>query len=236
MMEAPMLVLPNFVQEFVVETDASGIGIGVVLCQNGHPIVYLSKTLAAKHQLLSTYEKEFSAVLAALEKWKGYLLDRHFKIRTYHISLKAMKMLLLMPYLRLSKYAHFMALSHPFSTSQVAQVFLDNVYKLHGLPKSIISDRDKLKKFHEKDHQIGVLPQLKEDCLLEYKPVAILERRLDRLQHKPMMYVLIQRSNMPAEEDRGSLADPKGISYGSSSGSMYQVNFIRDPAQRRKTP
>nr|GEY52202.1 RNA-directed DNA polymerase, eukaryota [Tanacetum cinerariifolium] len=36
--------------------------------------------------------------------------------------------------------------------------------------------------------------------------------------------------------NRGGMADPKGISYGSSSGSLYQVNFIRDPAQRRKTP
>ncbi|GJX58361.1 retrotransposon-related protein [Tanacetum coccineum] len=88
MMEASVLRLPDFDQEFVVETDASGTGIGAVLCQNGHPLAYLSKTLAIKHQALSTYEKEFMAVVAALEKWKGYLLDRHFKIKTDHFSLK----------------------------------------------------------------------------------------------------------------------------------------------------
>ncbi|GJX94927.1 ty3-gypsy retrotransposon protein, partial [Tanacetum coccineum] len=49
---------------------------------------YISKTLAAKHQSLSTYEKEFLAVVPALEKWKGYLLDRHAKIRTDHFNLK----------------------------------------------------------------------------------------------------------------------------------------------------
>ncbi|GJQ95526.1 putative ribonuclease H-like domain-containing protein [Tanacetum coccineum] len=65
MMEAPVLGLPNFAQEFVVETDASRTGIGAVLCQNRHPIAYLSKTLAAKHQSLSNYQKEFLAVLAA---------------------------------------------------------------------------------------------------------------------------------------------------------------------------
>ncbi|GJR92358.1 putative mitochondrial protein [Tanacetum coccineum] len=38
---------------------------------------------------------------------------------------------------RLSKYAHFLPLAHPYTASQVAQLFLDNVYKLHGLPKTI---------------------------------------------------------------------------------------------------
>ncbi|GKD68132.1 reverse transcriptase, partial [Tanacetum coccineum] len=45
---------------------------------------------------------------------------------------------------KLSKYAHFLPISHPFSASQVAQLILDNVYKLHGLPKTIVSDRDKV--------------------------------------------------------------------------------------------
>ena len=58
MVNSPVLALPNFEEEFIIETDASGYGVGAVLQQNGHPIAYLSKTLAPKHQSLSTYEKE----------------------------------------------------------------------------------------------------------------------------------------------------------------------------------
>jgi hypothetical protein len=43
---------------------------------------------------------------------------------------------------RISKYAHFYALQHPFTLSIVAQLFMDQVFKLHGMPHSILSNRD----------------------------------------------------------------------------------------------
>jgi transposase InsO family protein len=45
---------------------------------------------------------------------------------------------------RFIKYAHFIPLSHPYSALQVAQAYMNHVYWLHGLPQSIISDRDRV--------------------------------------------------------------------------------------------
>jgi hypothetical protein len=42
----------------------------------------------------------------------------------------------------ISKYAHFCALQHPFIASTVAQCFMDQVFKLHGMSHSIVSDHD----------------------------------------------------------------------------------------------
>jgi transposase InsO family protein len=42
----------------------------------------------------------------------------------------------------LSKYAHFCALDHPFTPLSMAHAFMDQVFKIHGIPTSIVSDRD----------------------------------------------------------------------------------------------
>lgn len=41
-----------------------------------------------------------------------------------------------------SKYAHFIALGHPYTASSVARAFFNDIVRLHGIPASIVSDRD----------------------------------------------------------------------------------------------
>jgi len=86
--KAPILALPNFEQEFVVETDASQGGIGAVLMQNGRPLAFISRALSPKNQALSVYEKKLLAILFAIEKWHQYLIGRKFIVKTEQQSLK----------------------------------------------------------------------------------------------------------------------------------------------------
>jgi len=84
----PVLVLPNFKEPFVIETYASDVDIGAILMQNNQPMAYLSKALAQHHKHLSIYEKEFLALIMAVEKWRQYLQHQEFLIiRTNHKSL-----------------------------------------------------------------------------------------------------------------------------------------------------
>lgn len=45
---------------------------------------------------------------------------------------------------RLAKYGHLLALPHPYIAKQVADLFMESVYKLHGFPQDIVLDRDKV--------------------------------------------------------------------------------------------
>ena len=61
--------------------------LGAVLMQKGHPLAYLSKSLGPRSQGLSTYEKEYMAILTAVDQWKYYLQFGEFHIFTDQKSL-----------------------------------------------------------------------------------------------------------------------------------------------------
>jgi hypothetical protein len=87
LVQAPVLALPDFSKSFYIETDASDQRVGVVLMQDSHPIAYVSKLFCPKLRGLSTYEKEYVAILLAVDQWRSYLQLGEFLIATDQKSL-----------------------------------------------------------------------------------------------------------------------------------------------------
>ncbi|CAM4582851.1 unnamed protein product [Caretta caretta] len=84
----PVLITPDFKKEFILQTDASEVGLGAVLSQMAgeeeHPILYLSRKLLPREQKYAVVEKECLEVKWAMETLRYYLLGRRFTLVTDH--------------------------------------------------------------------------------------------------------------------------------------------------------
>ncbi|GFX97419.1 retrovirus-related Pol polyprotein from transposon 297 [Trichonephila clavipes] len=88
----PILFAPDFSTDFILQTDASEVGAGVVLSQRiegeEHPIVFLSKKISKAERNYSTMERELAAIIFGLKLLKHYLDGQKFIIETNHNPLR----------------------------------------------------------------------------------------------------------------------------------------------------
>jgi hypothetical protein len=85
---APLLAQPDIEMSFDVYYDASGIGIGRVLMQDGRAIAYALRQLRHHEEHYSTHDLELLAVIHALKVWRHHLLGNLVHIYTDHKRLK----------------------------------------------------------------------------------------------------------------------------------------------------
>ena len=85
---AAILSLPDFNQVFEVECDASNAGTGAVLSQEGKPNAFFNEKLSDSRRKYSVYDKEFYAIVRALDHWCQYLHPKPFVLYSDHEALK----------------------------------------------------------------------------------------------------------------------------------------------------
>ncbi|XP_059221616.1 uncharacterized protein LOC131996179 [Stomoxys calcitrans] len=90
---APVLVNADFSKPFVLQCDASTVGVGAVLAQvdnagNERPIAFMSQKLNKAQRNYTTTELECLAVVLAVKKFRAYIEGQEFKVVTDHASLK----------------------------------------------------------------------------------------------------------------------------------------------------
>jgi hypothetical protein len=74
LMTTPILVMPDMEKSFFIYCDASGQGLGCVLMQDGHMVVYASRQLRKHEVNYLTHGLELAAVIHALKIWRHYLM------------------------------------------------------------------------------------------------------------------------------------------------------------------
>ncbi|KAK1651111.1 hypothetical protein QYE76_068916 [Lolium multiflorum] len=83
---APILIMPDITKPFDVYCDASKIGLGCVLMQEGKVISYMSRQLKQHEQNYPTHDLELAAVVLALKVWRHYLMGNRCEIYSDHKS------------------------------------------------------------------------------------------------------------------------------------------------------
>ena len=87
LVEAPVLTQPTSGKEYTLYSDASRIGLGCVLMQDGKVVAYAFRQLKTHEQNYLTHDLKLAAVVLALKIWRHYLYGEKCRIYTEHKSL-----------------------------------------------------------------------------------------------------------------------------------------------------
>lgn len=173
--EEAFQVLKQALVSAPVLADASNVGVGAVLLQNGHPLAFISKPLGPKTKGLSTYEKEYLAILIVVDHWRQYLQHAEFTIYTDQKSLV---------------HLNDQRLNTPWQ-QKVFSKLLGFQYKLmykKGLENSAVDALSR--KPHAESHLLAI-SVVSPQCLLMLLAVTTMINLLPRLLHNYLWMLLL---------------------------------------------
>ncbi|XP_041011473.1 leucine-rich repeat receptor-like protein kinase PXL1 [Juglans microcarpa x Juglans regia] len=130
---------------------------------------------------------------------------------------------------RLTKYAHFLPLSHPYTAASVAAVFTSQVaYRLELPPSSSIHPVfhvSRLKKYVGSDSQISpMLPLVNSHGNFKVEPEAILDRRMTARDNKPFIELLVKWRGMDEESSTWEPVEQLRTHYPDLVGKLDMSN------------
>lgn len=158
------LVVPDWDKNFVLESDASNVGLGAVLKQDGKTIAYVSRTLKKAERNYSITEKEVLAALWAMEKLRYYLDGREFDLVSDHEAIKEMRKKLEFGSAKIARwFERLEAFNYrPIYRKGAEMVQADALSRAPGV-EDVSGKLGKIMEVHEElSHRKGILKELEE--------------------------------------------------------------------------
>jgi hypothetical protein len=84
----PVLTMPNMEKPFSIYCDAFGQGLGCVLMQDDHVVVYASRQLRKHEEKYPTHDLKLATIVHALKIWRHYIIGKRCEVYSDHKSLK----------------------------------------------------------------------------------------------------------------------------------------------------
>ncbi|GJZ40212.1 putative reverse transcriptase domain-containing protein [Tanacetum coccineum] len=155
--DAPILALLEGSDDFVVYCDTSNQGFGCVLMQRNKARILEAKSEASKGvntlaEMLKGLDKQFERKedgglylaeriwVAVYGNMRTLIMNEAYATRLLRTNSEHDSIWVIVD--RLTKYAHFLAVCEDYKTERLARLYINEIVARHGVPVSIISDRD----------------------------------------------------------------------------------------------